>query len=508
MKRILFSWIGDTDINACTENPDNNTNKPQGPLMATCQSIQFDEVYLLYNRPKEKVKIYLKWFDKFTGYHSKSTYIRLSDPSSYEKIYPAVDKTLEQITRDNPGAQLSILLSPGTPQMQSISIFLGKTKYSADFIQASVQKGVQEINLPFNINAEYIPTLKKQQDEQLKQIALSFPEASGEFDSIVTRNKEMLLLKKQAEVLAQRDVPVLIYGETGTGKELFAEAIHNASPRKETGKFKAINCGSIPSELVETILFGHDKGSFTGANKYKKGVFEQANNGTLFLDEFGELTKDIQVKLLRVLNDEKQTITPVGSEKDIEVNVRIIAATNKNLIQEIAADRFRQDLFYRVAIGTIKIPPLRDRSGDLPGLSKHLLNNINKKASSQPGYKYKKLSINAINVILNHSWPGNVRELNSVLFRASLWTTSDTISEKDIRNAMFEQVEEDNGLLSKSFTNDFKLQRLIDELQVFYIKKALKESNDNLGKSAKLLGLSNYQTLSNLMKKYDITKKK
>ena len=502
MKRILISWIGGNDLDACTKNTGNMMDPfLLGPLMSTCRAIQFSEIHLMYNYDRKKVKPYLAWLNKNMGVQCKASFIKLSTPIAFEEIYLAADKFINEVVLANPGAQLSILLSPGSPAMQAVSILLGKTKYSVDFIQSSIQQGIQEITLPFDITAEFIPSLKKQQDEQLKQLVLSLPADTAAFDNIITKNKKMQLLIKQAAVLAQRDVPVLIYGETGTGKELFAKAIRNSSLRR-TAPFEIINCGAIPPELIDSTLFGYVKGAFTGADKYTPGLFEQADTGTVFLDEFGELTKDVQVRLLRVLDDQK--IKPVGSNKEKKIDVRIIAATNKNLTDEIIKGHFREDLFYRVAVGVIKLPPLRERTGDLQPLSKQLLEQINTKAATQPNYKHKKLSTNAINVILNHSWPGNVRELYSTLLRASLWSTADKITDTDIKDAMFDHVNKKEGLLSKSFTNDFKIQELVDELQVFYIKKALKESNDNLGKSAKLLGLSNYQTLSNLMKKYDV----
>ena len=183
------------------------------------------------------------------------------------------------------------------------------------------------------------------------------------FNSIITQNEQMRVLMAQAQILASKQVPLLIHGETGTGKELFARAIHNAGGRA-AGPFIAVNCGAIPTDLVDSVLFGHRKGAFTGAVADRDGVFQQADGGTLFLDEFGELKADVQVRLLRVLQE--GTFTPVGASRERRVNVRIIAATHRNLMQGVAEGRFREDLFYRIAQGVLHLPPLRERAGDLP----------------------------------------------------------------------------------------------------------------------------------------------
>ena len=499
MKRILISWIGQNDLNACTNKE--HKNAELGPLMGTCQELSFSKGYFLYNYEKKKVKPYLAWLDNELPFDYKAHAIKLSSPIAFGEIYPAVDNVLKQIVSENPGAQLSILLSPGTPAMQAVSILLGKTKYSVDFIQSSLEQGVQEITLPFDITAEFIPSLQKQQDEQLKSLSSVTVPDTAEFNNIITKDKAMLKLKKLASILAQRDVPVLIYGESGTGKELFARAIHNSSPRK-TKPFVAVNCGAIPPDLIDSILFGHKKGAFSGAIKDTNGYFQEADGGTLFLDEFGELPKSAQVRLLRVLQE--NTVKPVGATKEETIDIRIIAATNKNLNSEIAKGNFREDLFYRVAVGVLNLPPLRERVGDLGILSQHLLDEVNKKASTQTGYKDKNISIKAKNLILKQSWPGNVRELYSTLLRASLWSTSSQITDKDLQDALFEQVQSDNNILSKPFDEHFKIQDVIDELRLYYVNRALTDTNNSITKAAKLLGLSNYQTLSQWIEKYNI----
>jgi transcriptional regulator with PAS, ATPase and Fis domain len=290
-------------------------------------------------------------------------------------------------------------------------------------------------------------------------------------------------------------------GESGTGKELFAKAIHNASQRQ--GKpFITVNCGAIPKDLIDSELFGHIKGAFTGAATNKIGYFEAADGSTLFLDEFGDLPEDAQVRLLRVLQSGE--ISKVGDSKTLTVDVRVIAATNRDLAQDIAEGRFREDLFYRIAIGVLTLPPLRERSGDLALLVDHLMTSINRKASNQPGYVDKKISVKAKNIILNHAWPGNIRELHGTLLRASIWAESDTITEFDIREAMISQPAIDNKSDLPEIGSGLDIQGVLDDIKRKYITKALAQVGGNKKKATALLGLPNYQTLSNWMDKLGI----
>ena len=211
----------------------------------------------------------------------------------------------------------------------------------------------------------------------------------------------------------------MIEGESGTGKELLAKAIANEGVRKEK-PFRVINCGAIPSELLESELFGHEKGSFSGAIKDRAGYFEEADKGTLFLDEIGELPLSAQVKLLRVLQECE--VARVGSSRPRKVDVRIIAATNRDLAEEVRKGRFREDLFYRLAVVVLKIPSLRQREGDIGLLVDALLRRVNEECAEEPGYIQKKISAGARNLLLNHPWPGNVRELQNTLRRAAIWS--------------------------------------------------------------------------------------
>ncbi|MFT5290069.1 MAG: two-component system response regulator HydG [Planctomycetota bacterium] len=219
---------------------------------------------------------------------------------------------------------------------------------------------------------------------------------------------------------ASSEVTVLLEGESGTGKEIAARAIHAESDRA-TGRFLAINCGALPETLVESELFGHEKGSFTGADSLRRGCFEEANGGTLFLDEVGELKPEIQVRLLRVIQD--RTVQRLGSNKEIPIDVRIVTATNRDLRKEVEAGRFREDLFYRLAVFPVVLPPLRDRDGDVELLAQAFLD----KSARELGRPARGLSREALNALVSHTWPGNVRELINVLQRAVILEDSEVV---------------------------------------------------------------------------------
>lgn len=291
---ILVSWIGRNDLEATGNKFDGV--KSLGPIAATLQAIHFDKVELLYSYPTSQVELYLAWLKKQFPIEINAHAASLASPIDFGEIYEKANNQLSRITTEK--VDLSILLSPGTPAMQAIWILLGKTRYRCNFYQSSIEQGVQLVDIPFELSAEYLPTVQRISSEKLNYLASADLLINPAFDNIITRNPLMKVLKAQAQILAERDVPVLIYGETGTGKELFARAIHKASNRSER-PFIPVNCGAIPPELVDSILFGHKRGSFTGAISDQSGVFEQANGGTLFLDEFGELEPNVQVRLLR-----------------------------------------------------------------------------------------------------------------------------------------------------------------------------------------------------------------
>ncbi len=269
--------------------------------------------------------------------------------------------------------------------------------------------------------------------------------------------------------------------------------------------FVVINCGAIPAELVESELFGHKKGAFTGAVDARIGYFEAAHKGTIFLDEIGELPKEMQVKLLRTVQEGE--VQRIGETATRKIDIRIIAATNRNLMDEVAAGSFREDLFYRLAVAVIKLPPLRERTGDVSLLIDKFLDQINRESCDEPGYKQKKISASARNLLLQHVWPGNVRELQNTLTRAAVWSVEESLGEEDIREALLTipHVGEASGdILAHQLGEGFSLPDIMKTVAVHYLKKAHGETHGNKTKSAEILGLRSYQTLTNWLKKYEL----
>ena len=340
-------------------------------------------------------------------------------------------------------------------------------------------------------------------DERLSALAMGAADEDAVFESIIHRSAVMKRVIEQARRVAIRSIPVLIEGESGTGKELMARAIHRASPR-ENKPFITVNCGAIPPELVESEFFGHKKGSFTGAATDRKGHFELAHGGTIFLDEIGELPKPVQVKLLRTLQEGE--VTQVGSSEAKKVDVRVVAATNLTLINEVASGNFREDLFYRLAVAIIKLPPLRERAGDLSLLIDALLKQVNE-ASAPIGVKPKKISVAAKNLLLHHPWPGNIRELLNTLQRAAVWSDDETIGQEAIRDAILVTPTERAGsdsILNRPLDSVLALDDLMAGVARHYLQRALEQTKGNKTQAAALLGFRNYQTLTNWMEKYKV----
>src|SRR4249920_479860 len=244
------------------------------------------------------------------------------------------------------------------------------------------------------------------------------------FSDIITRSEAMIGVMRTAQKAAASSIPVLIEGESGVGKELFARAIHGSGERRSKAMV-AVNCGAIPENLVESILFGHEKGSFTGATERHIGKFVEASGGTLFLDEVGELPPAAQVKLLRAIQEGQ--VDPVGGRKPIKVDVRIISATNRNLIADAKSGRFREDLFYRLHVFPITVPPLRERPEDIPDLVRHFLVRF----AAEEGKRIRAVSADALSVLNAHPWPGNVRQLENAVFRAVVLADGDEVGAQE-----------------------------------------------------------------------------
>ena len=496
---ILVSWIGHADLNAAAGKPDAGI----GPIAQAAVFKAFTRIVLLSDYPADRTQPYLGWLRQHTAAPVDLHPVTLSSPMHFGEIYQAARQVLNQLTADSsPAPLLTFHLSPGTSAMAAVWILLAKTRFPAELIQSSAAHGVEVANVPFDLAAEFLPDLLQHADRRLSELSAGAPPVRAEFSQILHRSAVMQRLLQRAAKVALRSVPVLIEGGSGTGKELLARAIHAASPRRAQ-PFIAVNCGAIPAELVESELFGHVKGAFTGAAQDRKGVFEAAEGGTLFLDEVGELPLIAQVKLLRVLQE--QTVTRVGATRALPVNARIIAATNRQLVTEMQYGRFREDLFYRLAVAMLKLPPLREREGDLSLLIDRLLEQVNQEGTEDPGYQHKNLSPGARNLLLTYHWPGNVRELLNTLRRAALWSEATTITAEELREALLLlPTFEDDAVLNRALTPGFNLAELLAEVARHYLQRALVEAGGNKTRAADLVGLPSYQTFKNWMEKYGV----
>jgi two-component system response regulator PilR (NtrC family) len=307
------------------------------------------------------------------------------------------------------------------------------------------------------------------------------------FGMIVGNSPRMQHIFEIIRQIAQTTTSVLITGESGTGKELIARAIHRQSDRKNN-PFVVINCGSIPETLIESEFFGYKKGAFTGAAQDKKGLFEAADTGTIFLDEIGELNLPMQVKLLRVVQE--RVFKPVGGNEEIAVDIRIIAATNKKLDEEVIAGRFREDLFYRINVVEIKVPPLRERKADIRALAQHFLDKYSRRA----GKEITKISSYAVNLLEKYDFPGNIRELENLIERSVALSTTNIILPDSLSLSIHKRrwIE---GLKNRRFDLDdvatgVSLDNILEEIERAYLEKALECASGNRNKAADLLGIS------------------
>ncbi|MFC5050351.1 sigma-54-dependent transcriptional regulator [Rubritalea spongiae] len=306
------------------------------------------------------------------------------------------------------------------------------------------------------------------------------PDQSGRLQVIGVSRTFQDVFKTVGRV-ARTDAPVLIYGESGTGKELVANAVHQYSPRRQN-EMVALNCGAIPDNLLESELFGHEKGSFTGAAAKRAGRFEQCDGGTLFLDEIGDMPLPVQVKLLRVLQE--GTFSRVGGNEVLSSDVRIVAATNKDLAQEVREGRFREDLYYRLNVVELRLPPLRERIEDIPLLAEFFLRKISRKN----GLARIRLSGEAITVLQEHKWPGNVRELENTMARAVALATSDVLLANDIPIGVSLRSEaEIDTLIGQLFSLSAENHdiNIFDELKRYALKLAKNDKDE----AARLLGM-------------------
>lgn len=524
-QRILVQWMGHSDLRAMARDLpakerqdvlDRIGGEPArpgdpGPTKTLLNNESFDEIKLLSNYPPE----FNQWFRKWVKQAVDVVPVDLASPTDYAAIYRCADQVLSQIKhrRNSAAYQLCLHLSPGTPAMAAVWLLLGKTRYPAMFFETFAGRS-KPIDIPFDLTVDVIPELLHAADRHWQHLTADRPSDILGFEHIVGESRLIRDAVGRSKRVALRSVSTLILGESGTGKELFATAIHAASPRRAR-PFVAINCAALSPTLLESQLFGHKKGAFTGADRDFAGAFEQAHGGTLFLDEVGECHLDTQAKLLRALQPihgaaaATRTIRRLGDHQEMQVNVRMISATNRDLLEAIAKGTFREDLYYRLATVTMRLPSLRDRRADIPLIAERLLTDINQQfASDEPGYEHKTLSASAKTFVKQQAWPGNVRQLYNVLVQAAVLADQHALSREDLSAALGElpsPTSFQSVLQGLDFESGFNLDEHLNRLQREILRRAIQQSQGNKTKAAKLLGIENYQTLAARLKRFGIT---
>lgn len=439
-----------------------------------------EEAYKLMKQYDFKVLITDEKMPSENGIHFIN---RIKDefPEIIYMVLTAYDET--NITRDaiNSGMIYRFVLKPWNMHRLKKDIMNAIESYDLKQHNKRLLKDLQARNEALQLAQQQLKSENMYLKSEIKQVK--------NFDNIISEDPEFLNILNQISMIADSDAPVLITGETGTGKELIARAVHNLSPRRNHPLI-SINCAAIPETLIESELFGHEKGAFTGATQQKKGRFELAQNGTLFLDEIGEFPINLQPKLLRALQE--NSIERLGAQKTVQLNVRIVCATNRELKDEINNGNFRSDLYYRINVLNVKLPPLRERRRDIPLLCHHFIDKYNRKYKK----KITRISYTQMKMLQAYQWPGNIRELENIIERSVIISDSEKLKLE----------------LEHSLTGDSKdvpdWPDKLSDMECMHIRRVLESTNWRIGGkygAAEILGL-NRTTLLARMKKLEIIK--
>ena len=408
--------------------------------------------------------------------------IRMLEKKNYDLIMCDI--------RMGPVGGLTVLREAKKLWPETVVIMISAFATTETAVEAMNQGAYDYIPKPFNVD-EVKQTIRNALNrktlEQEKTILDAELKEKRHFGRIVGNSPALIRIYNTIKQVADAQTNVLITGESGTGKELIAQAIHENSHRKDK-PFTVIHCAGIPETLMESELFGHRKGAFTGAIDQKKGLFEAGDGGTVFLDEIAELTPAVQVKLLRVVQE--KAFKPVGETQDVEVDIRILSATNKNLEDEVIAGNFREDLFYRLNVIHIDTPPLRERMEDLPALAQHFL----EKYAKNIGKSIHKLSSYALDMLSRYDFPGNIRELENMIERSVAMATTNIILPESLALSTYKRAQK-SGEKDKLFTfeipaSDFDLDAVLADVERGYLLKALEDSGGVKQKAAEILGIS------------------
>lgn len=459
-----------------------------GPILSLLSTRSFDQIFLFDTPTTRKVT-------EETGFAISKLYPRstvhilemaLSDPTNYHEIFRGIRGHLQRIIEEFASACFFVAVASGTPHMHACWVLLAASgEIPARILHVRQPHFVTKerpLVSEIDLSSRDFPAVRFQDRpiEKIEESDIDVDAVKAQL-GIVGDHPAMQSSLEMGAMLASSQAPILILGETGTGKELFARYIHTLSGRPRE-IFIAVNCAAIPEDLVESLLFGHKKGAFTGAVSDQVGKFDSADKGTLFLDELGELPLPAQAKLLRVLQD--GLVEPIGQAKAHKVDVRIVGATNRDLRKLVRQGKFREDLFYRLNVGEIKIPPLRERRSDIPKLALHILDRLNSSLR-----RPKRLSAEALSRLQSHSWAGNVRDLENVI-------------ERSVRLCRHDALDADDLLITEPVTYADPLDALPDPYEGFsldeflgsarkqMILRALEASNGNQSQAARMLGIT------------------
>jgi transcriptional regulator with PAS, ATPase and Fis domain len=460
----------------------------QGPILSLLQVRSFDLVSLFSTPNTEAITRHTEKAirSRHPGVEVAIHHLFLDDPTDYRQILKNLRLELPRILDATPKAEFSIAVASGTPQMHACWLLLAASgEIPARLLHIRPARFVtrrQPLVSEIDLGSHDLPQIRARPTRVEKR-----GNESIDIQAIVAQSGiigDHPTIRRAVEIalsLAPTPVPILIQGETGTGKELFARLIHRASSRP-VEHFAILNCAAIPGELVESLLFGHKKGSFTGATADQEGKFDLADGGTLFLDELGELPLPAQAKLLRVLQD--GLVEPVGERKPHRVNVRVIAATNRSLKRAIRDGRFREDLFYRLNVGEIDLPPLRERRSDIPPIALQILDRLNASLRSP-----KRLSVDALRRLQMHSWPGNVRDLQNVLERSVLLSSKEVLEADDLLLPEPESGNDPWSALPEP-REGFEMESFLSGARKQLLLRALEIAGGNQSRAANLLGIT------------------
>jgi DNA-binding NtrC family response regulator len=481
-KRVLLSFAGSHDPYSGNQKSGGGT---QGPVLSIARELRFDSIILLSTQgmemPAEKTAAALEEHRQGISVHIEKT--GLTDPTDHIRILKAVRKVLKKRCHLLENASIAVSVTSGTSQIHACWFLLAASgELPCQVLQIRPDRYITarapRISSIDFTNPEFPRVLPRVRNLDWEESVSVNVAVLLEQTGLAGQSPVFLRAAEEAVRFGNSGLTMLLLGESGSGKELFARLVHEASGRQ--GRFVAFNASALPETLMESELFGHKKGAFTGAERDHKGLFEQAENGTLFIDEIGDMPPALQVKLLRVLEDRK--IRPIGAEKDRKVDVRFVAATNADLRKKIRDGLFRQDLFQRISGMTIRIPPLRERRDDVAFIARHFLSRSN-------AVKPPAISKEALLMLENHSWPGNVRELHNVIERAMVLAANSSIIEREHIRIDFHPDEDSAQDMLPEPHEGFNLKIYEQQSSRKLKLRALELAQNNASAAARLLGI-------------------